>query len=112
MALEQFSIVLGVVVGFWTGFVTRSSVCLLSLLAYLLSQLSTVPSSASWRIPLGVQLLPGIVLGLGCLFLPPSPRLLVLHGQYEDALKSLARLRQRPSGDISLQVLLPWCLVS
>ncbi|KAF8234435.1 general substrate transporter, partial [Tricholoma matsutake] len=87
MALEQFSIVLGVVVGFWTGFVTRS-----------------IPSSASWRIPLGVQIVPGVVLGLGCFFLPPSPRLLVLHGRHEDALQSLARLRQRPLSDISLQI--------
>ncbi|RDB24830.1 putative glucose transporter rco-3 [Hypsizygus marmoreus] len=78
MALEQFSIVLGVVFGFWTGFITRS-----------------IPSSASWRIPLGIQLLPGALLGLGCFFLPPSPRLLVLHGQYDDALESLARLRLR-----------------
>ncbi|KAG6907339.1 hypothetical protein DXG01_009296 [Tephrocybe rancida] len=80
MALEQFSIVLGVVFGFWTGFLTRS-----------------IPSSASWRIPLGIQLLPGAILGLGCFFLPPSPRLLVLHGRYDDALGSLARLRLRSS---------------
>ncbi|GLB37892.1 putative major facilitator superfamily, sugar transporter (TC 2.A.1.1) family protein [Lyophyllum shimeji] len=80
MALEQFSIVLGVVFGFWTGFLTRS-----------------IPSSASWRIPLAVQLAPGAILGLGCFFLPPSPRLLVLHGRYDDALQSLARLRLRTS---------------
>ncbi|KAF5375573.1 hypothetical protein D9615_009217 [Tricholomella constricta] len=78
MALEQFSIVLGVVFGFWTGFLTRS-----------------IPSSASWRIPLAVQLIPGAILGLGCFFLPPSPRLLVLHRRHEDALESLARLRMR-----------------
>ncbi|KAF8058682.1 general substrate transporter [Lyophyllum atratum] len=78
MALEQFSIVLGVVFGFWTGFITRS-----------------IPSSASWRIPLAIQLVPGAILGLGCFFLPPSPRLLVLHGRYDDALESLARLRLR-----------------
>lgn len=28
MALEQLSIVLGVVFGFWTGFITRSSMCI------------------------------------------------------------------------------------
>ncbi|KAF9463521.1 general substrate transporter [Collybia nuda] len=78
MALEQFSIVLGVVFGFWTGFLTR-----------------TIPSSASWRIPLGIQIGPGLILGLGCFFLPPSPRLLVLHGRYNDAMDSLARLRLR-----------------
>jgi MFS family permease len=105
MALEQFSIVLGVVVGFWTGFITRSSGSALFLLSYALT--SAVPSSASWRIPLSVQLLPGVILGLGCIFLPPSPRLLVLHERYDDALQSLAKLRQRPSSDELLQVILP-----
>lgn len=78
MALEQFSIVLGVVFGFWTGFVTRS-----------------IPGSLSWRVPLGVQIIPGIILALGCLVLPPSPRLLVLQGRYNEARASLARLRLR-----------------
>ncbi|KAH0588550.1 hypothetical protein H2248_004380 [Termitomyces sp. 'cryptogamus'] len=80
MSLEQFSIVLGVVFGFWTGFLTRS-----------------LPSSAAWRIPLGIQLVPGAILGFGCFFLPPSPRLLVLHGRYDDAMATLAQLRLRSS---------------
>ncbi|EJF56849.1 MFS general substrate transporter [Dichomitus squalens LYAD-421 SS1] len=78
MALEQFAIVLGAVLGFWTGFFTRN-----------------VEGSASWRIPLGIQLIPGILLGLGGLALPPSPRLLVAKGRVEEALASLARLRLR-----------------
>ncbi|KAJ7577056.1 hypothetical protein C8J56DRAFT_972215 [Mycena floridula] len=45
-----------------------------------------VPSSYSWRIPL---------FALGCLILPASPRLMVLHGRHDDALRSLARLRLR-----------------
>ncbi|KAF8486011.1 general substrate transporter [Russula ochroleuca] len=79
LALEQFSIVLGCVVGFWTGFLTRH-----------------VPGSLSWRIPLGLQLLPGILLGFGAFVLPASPRLLVLQGRREEALVSLAKLRLRP----------------
>jgi hypothetical protein len=54
-----------------------------------------VPGSLSWRIPLGLQLLPGILLGLGAFVLPASPRLLVLQGQKEKALASLAKLRLR-----------------
>lgn len=49
--------------------------------------------SSSWRIPLGIQILPGILLGIGCVFLPPSPRLLVYQGKTSEALHSLARLR-------------------
>ena len=54
-----------------------------------------VPGSLSWRIPLGLQLLPGILLGLGTFALPASPRLLVLQGRREEALVSLAKLRLR-----------------
>ncbi|TRM68921.1 major facilitator superfamily domain-containing protein [Schizophyllum amplum] len=76
MALEQFSIVLGCVLGFWTGFATRN-----------------IPGSLAWRIPLGVQIIPGLILAAGCLLLPPSPRLLVLLGEHERALESLRKLR-------------------
>ncbi|KAH9047396.1 general substrate transporter [Lactarius hengduanensis] len=78
LALEQFSIVLGCVLGFWTGFLTRN-----------------ITGSLSWRIPLGLQLVPGILLGFGVFALPDSPRLLVLHGKREAALASLAKLRLR-----------------
>ena len=49
----------------------------------------------SWRIPLGIQLIPGLILAVGALFLPPSPRLMVLHGRHEDAERSLTMLRGR-----------------
>ncbi|KAJ3916774.1 hypothetical protein F5877DRAFT_80595 [Lentinula edodes] len=78
MALEQFAIVLGVVLGFWLGYFTRD-----------------IPGSASWRIPLGVQIIPALILILGCTFLPASPRLLVLQGRYDEAIASLAQLRLR-----------------
>ena len=55
----------------------------------------TVEGSASWRIPLGLQLLPGVLLAVGSFFLPPSPRLLISQGKQEAALMSLARLRLR-----------------
>jgi Sugar (and other) transporter len=45
--------------------------------------------------PLGIQILPGVLLAVGSLFLPPSPRLLVLQGKNDQALKSLAQLRLR-----------------
>ncbi|EIW54398.1 general substrate transporter [Trametes versicolor FP-101664 SS1] len=89
MALEQFAIVLGAVVGFWTGFFTRD-----------------IPGSASWRIPLAIQLIPGIILGFGCMSLPPSPRLLVQQGRNEEALRALAKLRLRTRAEIESDPLL------
>ncbi|RDX49352.1 general substrate transporter [Lentinus brumalis] len=89
MALEQFAIVLGAVLGFWTGFFTRD-----------------IEGSASWRIPLGIQLIPGFLLGFGCLALPPSPRLLVAQGRVDEALRALAKLRLRTAAESATDPLL------
>lgn len=56
-----------------------------------------VPGSLSWRLPLGIQILPGLLLGLGCFALLPSPRVLIVKGQYSEALASLNWLRSSGS---------------
>ena len=111
MALEQFSIVLGAVLGFWTGYFTRD--CKLvplpvtcQLLNILFSFSLPVPGSISWRSPLGIQLIPGVLLALGSFFLPASPRLLVSHGRHHEALLSLARLRLRTPEEAATDPLL------
>jgi len=55
-----------------------------------------ISSSASWRVPIGIQILWGILLIVGCLFIPESPRYLVSKGQPEKARASLARIRSLP----------------
>lgn len=50
-------------------------------------------SSKQWRIPLGVQLIPGGILFVGLMFLPESPRWLAKKGRDEDAVASLASMR-------------------
>ena len=88
VALEQLSIVLGVVLGFWVGFATRS-----------------LSGSISWRLPLGIQVFPGVVLAGGSMLLPESPRMLVLRGEEKEAAASLERLRNRVgSNDPLIQV--------
>lgn len=57
----------------------------------------------SWRLPFLLQLVPGLVLGLGILFLPFSPRWLVSKGRDAEALQALARLRQLPATDIRIR---------
>lgn len=50
-------------------------------------------SSAAWRIPLAIQLVPAIILCIGSWFLPYSPRWLMLVGKEEESLTVLAHLR-------------------
>src|SRR5271156_3982639 len=49
--------------------------------------------SGSWRWMLGLAAVPGLLLGLGMLYLPESPRWLARHGHTEKALKILTRIR-------------------
>lgn len=87
VSLEQFSIVLGVVFGFWAGFSTRN-----------------FPGALAWRIPLGIQIIPGAILAVGTWWLPPSPRLLIIREKEAQAIKALVRLRSREPNDLLLQV--------
>ncbi|PPR04388.1 hypothetical protein CVT24_013217 [Panaeolus cyanescens] len=86
LSLEQLSIVTGVVVGFWLGYWTRNLDG---------SQSTGEGMGLSWRIPLGVQIIPGLVLMFGIWVMPPSPRLLVLQGKHKEAKEALAKLRGR-----------------
>jgi MFS transporter, SP family, galactose:H+ symporter len=56
--------------------------------------------SGGWRWMLGLAAVPGLMLGLGMLYLPESPRWLAKHGQNEKALKILSRIR----GDADVRV--------
>jgi len=49
-----------------------------------------IPSSASWRIPVGLQMLWGLILISGMFFLPESPRYLLGSNREEDARKAIA----------------------
>ena len=82
LVLEEFSIVLGIVVAFWITYGTQY-----------------IPSEWSWRLPFLIQIIPGLILGVGIIFLPFSPRWLASKGRDQDALQSLAKLRQLPTSD-------------
>ena len=55
---------------------------------------SNLKSSASYRIPMGLQLVWACVLSLGLLILPETPRFLIKTGQKAAAALSLSRLRR------------------
>lgn len=54
------------------------------------------PDSGSYRIPIGVQFLWALILGIGLFILPESPRFFVKKGKIEEAAKALAYVRGQP----------------
>nr|AOR51667.1 high affinity glucose transporter Ght2 [Phaffia rhodozyma] len=55
--------------------------------------LRRLDSAASWRTLIGLCIVFCFILGVGILFMPESPRWLLMHGKPEEARKSLARVR-------------------
>ncbi|KAI7106312.1 putative glucose transporter rco-3 [Hortaea werneckii] len=52
--------------------------------------------TAEYRVPIGLQFIFGLVLGVGLLFLPDSPRYYVKRGRVEKARKALSSVRGQP----------------
>jgi len=74
VSLNQLCITIGILVSYLVGFAFASFV-------------------GGWRWMLGIGAIPGIVLAIGMLILPESPRWLAGHGRTEDAGAVLRRLR-------------------
>lgn len=51
---------------------------------------------AAWLLPLSLQLVPAVLLGVGMVFMPFSPRWLVHHDREAEARRVLAQLRELP----------------
>ncbi|KAF4450152.1 MFS transporter, SP family, sugar:H+ symporter [Fusarium austroafricanum] len=54
----------------------------------------TGQSEAAWRVPFAIQIFPALVLGIGMIFFPESPRFYVMRRKEDRALKALAQLRR------------------
>jgi MFS family permease len=63
----------------------------------------TGQSDAAWRIPLGIQIVPALILGIGMIFFPESPRFYLMRHQEDKALRSLAKIRRVHPDTISLR---------
>lgn len=74
-ALQQFMLGIGALIAGWLSYGTFS-----------------LEGSAQWRIPLGIQMAPALILALLIMFFPESPRWLIDQGKMDDGLKTLARL--------------------
>ena len=92
MALQQLAITFGILISYWIAFGT----------SYIGGQ-GSGQTSAAWRIPLALQILPALILMVGSVFLPFSPRWLMLRGREEECLLTLAKLRSLQPEDITVQ---------
>lgn len=61
----------GILISYWIGYGTN----------FIGGTSAATQSDAAWRLPLALQLIPGLMLCVGCLFLPFSPRWLMLKGK-------------------------------
>ena len=86
LVLEELSIVFGIVVAFWITYGTQF-----------------MHSEWAWRLPFLLQLIPGMILGIGILLLPFSPRWLVSKGRDSEGLQAIGRLRRLPTTDSRVQ---------
>ena len=78
----------GALIGFWIAFVAES----------IISNQSTL----QWQLPVALQLIAGLILLLGCLLIPESPRYLAQQGQHRAMEESLTWLRRRDTADPKL----------
>ncbi|KAJ5131874.1 hypothetical protein N7448_006032 [Penicillium atrosanguineum] len=77
-ALQQFMLGVGALCASWIGYGTYIGF--------------SPTNSAQWQLPLGIQIIPAVILGLLIGVFPESPRWLIDHGRSEDGLRTLAKL--------------------
>jgi MFS family permease len=82
--------------------ITQMILCTGELFAFWLNYgFAYLDTNDWWRIPLAIQILPAVVLGVGCwVWVPPSPRWLVQQDRHACAREILARLH----GDVDAEL--------
>ncbi|KAF5327608.1 hypothetical protein D9619_004804 [Psilocybe cf. subviscida] len=93
VALQQLAITFGIMVSFWIDYGTN-----------YIGGVGAGQKEAAWRIPLALQLVPALILGVGILFMPFSPRWLINNGRDEEALQVLSNARRLPPDSELVQI--------
>ena len=82
VALQQLANTAGTMVSFWVNYGTNN-----------IKGKWNSQSDASWLVPICLQLVPAIALGIGMIFMPFSPRWLIHHNREPEARRVLSNLR-------------------
>jgi MFS family permease len=82
-ALQQFMLGIGALVASWVGW----------------GCFRNYSDNRQWRIPLGIQIIPAVLLATLIFVFPESPRWLMDKGKQEECLKTLARLHSNGNVD-------------
>jgi MFS family permease len=85
VSFYQFATILGIMLSFWIGYGSN-----------YIGGTGETQSNLAWMLPSIIQGIPAAILAVGIWWLPFSPRWLVGKGRDEEALKTLALLRQLP----------------
>lgn len=93
VALQQLAITFGIMISFWIDYGTQ-----------FIGGTGANQSPAAWRIPLALQLVPAIILGIGINFMPFSPRWLISRGREEEAMEVLSSARAMPKESDLVQI--------
>ncbi|KAK5454974.1 hypothetical protein LTS15_005694 [Exophiala xenobiotica] len=86
VGLQQFAIDFSILVSFWIDYGCN-----------YIGRTGKSQSDAAWLVPLALQLAPALILIVGMIFMPFSPRWLIHHGHEEYARKTLVMLRGIPA---------------
>jgi len=76
VSMQQLAITVGILMSFTINYGT-----------------SHIDSNNSWRVPFAIQVIISVLMAIGMLFLPSSPRWLVLHNYVQFGERALAKLR-------------------
>ncbi|GAB7338044.1 hypothetical protein MBLNU457_4413t1 [Dothideomycetes sp. NU457] len=82
VGLQQLAITFGILISFWIDYGTN-----------YIGGVGEGQKDAAWLVPLCLQLVPAVLLFVGMIFMPFSPRWLVHHGREAEARSTLAKLR-------------------
>lgn len=85
-SLFQFFFTVGVMTSYWVDY---------GVVQHISGSLSK-----QWQIPIGLQLVPAVILGVGMLFLKESTRWLAKRGRTDEALESLIWIRGGDSAEV------------